>query len=107
MYFVRSIKTKTIILVIDCSKLFFEYTGHNCSISECSIVSFSYLLSFLQFKDFNEFLMALNVTSSKNLQKKLDLAFTMYDIDGNGKIDRREMKKIIKVVSLLNTKIPK
>ncbi|OAF67900.1 Calcium-binding protein M [Intoshia linei] len=45
--------------------------------------------------DFKEFLMAINITSSDDPRKKLEWAFLMYDIDGNGEISREEMSEII------------
>ena len=44
-----------------------------------------------------EFLLAINVTSSGTPEQKLEWAFRMYDIDGNGTIDEKEMIKIIEV----------
>lgn len=41
--------------------------------------------------------MAINITSAGNARQKLDWAFKMYDIDGNGTIDRSEMMEIIGV----------
>lgn len=41
--------------------------------------------------------MAINVTSSGTPEQKLEWAFRMYDIDGNGTIDEKEMIKIIEV----------
>ena len=51
--------------------------------------------------DFKEFLLAINVTSSGTPEQKLEWAFRMYDIDGNGTIDEKEMIKIIEVSSLV------
>jgi Ca2+-binding EF-hand superfamily protein len=48
-----------------------------------------------------EFLLAINVTSSGTAEQKLKWAFRMYDIDGNGHIDLKEMIKIIKVTYLV------
>ena len=38
-----------------------------------------------------EFLMAINITAKGDPEKKLRWAFKMYDVDGNGEIDKNEM----------------
>lgn len=47
--------------------------------------------------DFKEFLLAINITSGGKPEEKLEWAFQMYDINGNGTIEKQEMVEIIKV----------
>jgi Ca2+-binding EF-hand superfamily protein len=47
------------------------------------------------FLDFEEFLRAIKITMSNNVKDKLKCAFEIYDLKGDGKIDKKEMKKIL------------
>ena len=47
--------------------------------------------------DFKEFLLAINITSAGKPEEKLVWAFQMYDINGDGTIERSEMVEIITV----------
>jgi Ca2+-binding EF-hand superfamily protein len=42
--------------------------------------------------------MAINITAKGDPEKKLRWAFKMYDVDGNGEIDKTEMHQIIQVL---------
>lgn len=47
--------------------------------------------------DFLEYVAALHLLLRGNLEDRLKWSFKMYDKDGSGKLDRQEVKRIIKV----------
>ncbi|XP_051234780.1 guanylyl cyclase-activating protein 2-like [Dicentrarchus labrax] len=48
--------------------------------------------------DFIEYVAAINLILRGNLQDRLKWSFKMYDKDGNGKLDRQEVKRIIRII---------
>ncbi|CAF0782730.1 unnamed protein product [Adineta ricciae] len=48
--------------------------------------------------DFGEFLIAISITAQQEPKRKLEWAFSMYDIDRNGFIEKKEMKKIMEAI---------
>lgn len=47
--------------------------------------------------DFLEYVAALHLILRGNLEDRLKWSFKMYDKDGNGKLDRQEVKRVIRV----------
>ncbi|XP_070690008.1 guanylyl cyclase-activating protein 2-like [Pempheris klunzingeri] len=48
--------------------------------------------------DFLEYVAALHLILRGNLEDRLKWSFKMYDKDGNGKLDRQEVKRIIRII---------
>lgn len=62
-----------------------------------SIVYYIHFYKYIFSLSLQEFLLAIDVTSSGTPEEKLKWAFRMYDVDGNGVIDIQEMTKIVQV----------
>jgi Ca2+-binding EF-hand superfamily protein len=58
-------------------------------------------LTFVNLKDFNEFLLSLSLIANGSTREKLNWIFDMYDLDKSNFIDAKEMKKVLKVLRLL------
>ena len=53
---------------------------------------------------FVEFLMAVSLGSNKDIDKKLELVFKIYDLNKNGKLTKKEVTRVLKSILKLNEK---
>lgn len=50
--------------------------------------------------DFLEYVAAINLVLRERLEDKLQWSFKVFDSDDNGRLDRQELQKIVKVKSI-------
>ncbi|XP_053171295.1 guanylyl cyclase-activating protein 2-like [Scomber japonicus] len=76
--------------------------GVPCNSSEESLYIETIFRSFDTNKDntldFLEYVAALHLLLRGNLEDRLKWSFKMYDKDGNGKLDRHEVKRLIRII---------
>ena len=68
---------------------------HSKSTKFCDRIFTIFDYSKRNYLDFGEFLTAIAVTVNGSTKEKLTCAFKIYDLNSDGKLDRRELKKIL------------
>ncbi|XP_063044088.1 guanylyl cyclase-activating protein 2-like [Engraulis encrasicolus] len=54
--------------------------------------------------DFMEYVSALHLVLRGKLEDRLKWSFKMYDTDGNGRLDRREVRRLLRLIYKMKTK---
>lgn len=99
----ESLYIETIFRSFDTNKVGDAAGLHGGATGSCAVGVFSAPLCFQDNAlDFLEYVAALHLILRGNLEDRLKWSFKMYDKDGNGKLDRHEVKRLIKVRHLLS-----
>ncbi|CAF0883392.1 unnamed protein product [Brachionus calyciflorus] len=76
-------------------KMYKQIFPHSKSIKFCLRIFEIFDRNKDNYLDFEEFLLAIKVTTSGDINDKLKVAFEIYDLKGDGKLDKKEMIKTL------------